>query len=187
MRSLRKALFIPALALGLLLAAVQHSDAQTAAGKIYTVDAVMESAGPGKPADFSWKEGDKTISLSQLAKNKVVFLNFWATWCGPCRKEIPDIIELTKKYPETEFVVLGVSMDREADALNTVGKFVRLKNMPYTVVLGNDKLAEAYGGIGAIPSTFIIAPDGTVSEKIVGARTHDEFVAAVERAMKKKK
>ncbi|MBS1537627.1 MAG: TlpA family protein disulfide reductase [Bacteroidetes bacterium] len=151
--------------------------------KVYPVKTVTSPVG-NKVADFTWMEGDKQVSLSEIGKNKVVFLNFWATWCAPCRKEIPDIIELSKEFPNTEFVVIGVSMDRDQDAINTVSKFVRVKNLPYTVVVGNEALAEAYGGITAIPSTFILTSDGTVSEKISGMKSKAEFITAIQKAMK---
>jgi thiol-disulfide isomerase/thioredoxin len=151
--------------------------------KVFPVKTVTAAVG-NKVADFTWMDGDKQVSLSEIGKNKVVFLNFWATWCAPCRKEIPDIIELSKELPNTEFVVIGVSMDRDQDAINTVSKFVRAKNLPYTVVVGNEALAEAYGGITAIPSTFILTSDGTISEKIAGMKSKSEFLAAIQKAMK---
>lgn len=153
--------------------------------KVYTVTTVNIGSG-NKAADFTWTEDGKTVSLSEVGKNKVVFLNFWATWCAPCRKEIPDIIELMAEFPETEFVVIGVSVDRDADVTNTVSKFVRAKKVPYPVIISNDKLIEAYGGISNIPSTFIINKDGTVSEKILGGKTKEEFKAAVKKALSNK-
>jgi len=150
--------------------------------KIYTVSAVSSATG-NKVADFTWMEDGKPVSLSEIGKNKVVFLNFWATWCAPCRKEIPDILELQAEFPESEFVIIGVSVDRDADVTNTVGKFVRAKKVSYPVIISNDKLIEAYGGISNIPSTFIINKDGTVSEKILGGKSKDEFKAAVKKAL----
>ena len=156
------------------------------AGKVYVVEGVTK-IGPGKAADLTWKDAQKGQNLLQYGAGKVVFLNFWATWCPPCRKEIPDIIELSKEFTEDEFMVIGVSMDRDDQAYNTVSKFVRLKNIPYTILVGNDKVAEAYDGIGAIPTTFIINPDGTINEKIVGARSKDDFRNAILRALKRSK
>ena len=171
-----------------LLFIVSASHAQTSdkpAGKVYMVDGV-EKKGAGKAADLLWKDGTKAQNLLQVGAGKVIFLNFWATWCPPCRKEIPDIIELSKEFSEDELVVLGVSMDRDDQAFNTVSKFVRLKNIPYPIIVGNDKVAEAYDGIGAIPTTFIINADGTINEKIVGGRNKEEFKASILRALKRK-
>ncbi|MFM8839805.1 MAG: TlpA family protein disulfide reductase [bacterium] len=158
---------------------------QTPVNRVFTVESVTKS-GTGKAADLSWKDGTKQVNLLQYGAGKVMFLNFWATWCPPCRKEIPDIIELSKEFSEEELLVIGISMDRDDQAFNTVSKFARLKNIPYTIVVGNDKVAEAYDGIGAIPTTFIVNADGTINEKIVGQRSKEDFKNAILRAIKKK-
>jgi len=150
--------------------------------KVFPVSTVSAASG-NKVADFTWIEDGKPVSLSEVGKNKVVFLNFWATWCAPCRKEIPDILELMAEFPDTEFIVIGVSVDRDADVTNTVSKFVRAKKVTYPIIISNDKLLEAYGGISNIPSTFIINKDGTVSEKILGGKSKEEFKAAVKKAL----
>ncbi|MFN8361083.1 MAG: TlpA disulfide reductase family protein [Candidatus Kapaibacterium sp.] len=149
--------------------------------KVYTVTTVNIGSG-NKAADFTWTEDGKTVSLSEVGKNKVVFLNFWATWCAPCRKEIPDIIELMAEFPETEFVVIGISVDRDADVAKTVSKFMRAKKIPYRVLISNDKLLEAYGGISDLPTTFILNSDGTIAVKILGGKTKEEFKAAIKKA-----
>ena len=154
--------------------------------KVFPIETVNKSTVPGKVSTFTWKDGTNLSNLIQYGAGKVIFLNFWATWCPPCRKEIPDIIELSKEFSENDVLVLGVSMDRDDEALKTVSKFVRLKNMPYTVLVGNDQVADAFDGIGAIPTTFIIKADGSISEKIVGARSKEDFKSAIMRAMVKK-
>jgi thiol-disulfide isomerase/thioredoxin len=158
---------------------------QSSTSRVFSVETITKSA-QGKAADLSWKDGSKQINLLQYGAGKVMFLNFWATWCPPCRKEIPDIIELSKEFSEDELIVIGISMDRDDQAYNTVSKFARLKNIPYSILVGNDKVAEAYDGIGAIPTTFIVNPDGTINEKIVGQRSKEEFKAAILRALKRK-
>lgn len=168
------------------LNAYSQNAEKTNTTKVFAIETVNQSTTPGKSSNFTWKDGQTTNNLLQFGSGKVVFLNFWATWCPPCRKEIPDIIELTKEFSENEVLILGVSMDRDDEALNTVNKFVRLKNMPYTVLVGNQKVADAFDGIGAIPTTFIIKADGSISEKIVGARSKEDFKAAILRAMNKK-
>lgn len=137
----------------------------------------------GKSADFVWKDGDKSISLSEYGKNKVIFLNFWGTWCGPCRKEIPDIIALQKEFPGTEFVVVGVALERDQDPVATVKNFMKKNNMDYQMVIGNQDITDAFGGITAVPTTFIIGKDFSVVEKLIGMRSKEEFVAAVKRAI----
>jgi len=160
-----------------------HSNENIVKVKVFPIEIVSRSMVPDKASTFTWKDGTNFSNLIQYGAGKVIFLNFWATWCPPCRKEIPDIIELYKEFSENEVLVLGVSMDRDDDALKTVSKFVRLKNMPYIVLIGNDEVADAFDGIGAIPTTFIIKADGSISEKIVGARSKEDFKSAIMRAM----
>src|SRR5271155_5769931 len=93
------------------------------------------------------------VKLSDY-KGKVVLLNFWATWCGPCKVEIPWFIEFEKTYKGRGFVSLGVSMD--ADGWKVVKPFMAQKAMNYPVIVGDDRLAQLYGGIDSLPSTFLI-------------------------------
>ena len=101
----------------------------------------------------------KTVKLSDF-KGKVVILDFWATWCPPCRKEIPGFIDLQKKYADKGLVVVGVSLDEQGAAI--VQPFVKQLGMTYPVVLGDGQVVAAYGGIEAIPTTFIIDRQGKV-------------------------
>lgn len=123
--------------------------------------------GTEKAADFTLKNagGGMDVKLSDY-KGKVVILDFWATWCPPCRKGIPDLIELQKKYGD-KVVVIGVSVDDQ----NTIGEvpgFIKSMNINYPVAYANSEIAAAYGGIEAIPTSFIIDQDGNIVEKHVG-------------------
>lgn len=107
----------------------------------------------------------KTISLSQL-KGKVVVLNFWATWCPPCREEMPSMEALYQKYKENkEFVMLLVSIDENID---TVREFMKKNNYSMPVYHDPDKDAGSAYGITGVPETFLIDKNGIVSEKIIG-------------------
>jgi cytochrome c biogenesis protein CcmG/thiol:disulfide interchange protein DsbE len=96
---------------------------------------------------------------------KVVLINFWATWCPPCNEEIPEMIALANKYKDT-LQIIGVSMDD--DPPEDVRRFTRAKNMNYPVVMGGDKLSDEYGGIPALPTTFVIDTNGRVVQKHMG-------------------
>ncbi len=96
---------------------------------------------------------------------KVVLINFWATWCPPCREEIPEMIALANKYGD-KLQIIGVSMDD--DPPETVRAFARAHNMNYPIVMGSDKLSEEYGGVDALPTTFVLDMNGRVVQKHMG-------------------
>jgi cytochrome c biogenesis protein CcmG/thiol:disulfide interchange protein DsbE len=115
---------------------------------------------------FTLKTADgKTVQLSKM-KGKVVVLNFWATWCGPCRREIPEFIEVYGKLKLKGVEFVGIALDNEGWA--KVTPFVTKNAITYPIVLGNEALQKAYGGIEAIPTTFIIDKKGNISDKTVG-------------------
>jgi thiol-disulfide isomerase/thioredoxin len=99
-------------------------------------------------------------------KGKVVLLDFWATWCGPCRIEIPEFVELQKRYRDQGLQVIGISMD---DGPEPVREFYKQFNMNYPVAMGDPKLAELYGGIFGLPTTMLIGRDGRIYAKHIGA------------------
>ena len=122
----------------------------------------------------------KTVRLSDF-KGKVVVLNFWATWCPPCREEIPDLIALQKKYADKGVVVLGISMDGGGPA--QVAKFAKAKGINYPIFMGDQRTAAAYGGIEAIPTTFIIDRKGNVVGGVEGATDRADFEARIKPAL----
>jgi thiol-disulfide isomerase/thioredoxin len=125
----------------------------------------------------------KPVSSSQL-QGKVVVLDFWATWCGPCRSEIPGYVELQKKYGDAGLAIVGVSLDRGSGAQQLVKKFIEEQKINYQIVVGDDKIADAFGGVDAIPTTFIIDRGGTVRFSKQGAMDHEEFEAILKPFLK---
>jgi thiol-disulfide isomerase/thioredoxin len=114
-----------------------------------------------KPAP-DWQLSDvngNPLKLSDF-KGKVVVLDFWATWCPPCRAEIPGLVALQKKYADQGLSVIGVSLDEQGPAV--VKPFMQRFAINYPVVMGNEKILADYGGISAIPTTFVIDREGNV-------------------------
>jgi peroxiredoxin len=131
--------------------------------------------------DFALKDANgKTVKLSDY-KGKVVLLDFWATWCGPCKIEIPWFIDLERKHKDKGFAVIGVSMDE--DGWESVKPFLSQMNVNYRVVIGNDTTAQAYGGVDALPTTFLIDREGKIAATHVGLTSRKDFENGVEQLL----
>ena len=107
----------------------------------------------------------ETLSPSSY-KGKVVLINFWAAWCTPCRAEIPQFVMLQDKYRSRGFQAVGISLDDPEGALRD---FCRESGVNYPIVKGNQKIAEAFGGVLGLPTTFLIGRDGLIRAKYQGA------------------
>jgi peroxiredoxin len=114
----------------------------------------------------------KTIRSSDF-KGKVVILDFWATWCGPCRMELQGFIELQKKYEKQGLTVIGVSVDQISP--DEVKKFAQQSGVNYPVVLADAKATQDFGGIEAIPTTFVIDREGRIVKQHLGFTEKEEF------------
>jgi peroxiredoxin len=131
-----------------------------------------------KPApDFSLKDANgATVKLADY-RGKVLLLNFWATWCGPCKIEIPWFMEFEQQYKNKGFEVLGVAMDD--DGWTAVKPYIADRKFNYRVVLGNDSVASAYGGVDALPTTFVINQDGRILTSHIGLVNRDDYVKEI--------
>jgi len=115
-------------------------------------------------------EGQK-VTMSDY-EGKIIILDFWATWCGPCKMEIPSFIKLQEDYKD-DVVVLGVSLDQGGP--RTVVPFAREMKINYPVVFGDGQVVQDYGGIRSIPTTFVIDRDFSIQRKYVGYTDHSVF------------
>lgn len=134
-----------------------------------------------KPApDFTLVslKGD-TIKLSDY-KGKVVILDFWATWCPPCKEEIPHFKKLYSEKSEAGLMIIGIVVN---DDVSSVKKFVSQNGVNYPIVMGTAQVEKAYGGINAIPTTFIIGKDMTIRQSVLGYREFSFFKTQVEKLL----
>jgi thiol-disulfide isomerase/thioredoxin len=153
-----------------------------ASGKSDTKSGSLKSA---PNVTFKDLQGN-SVPLSSL-KGKVVLVNFWATWCDPCRVEIPWMIEFQQKYSSRGFTMLGVAMDDEG--AEVVKPFVQRTQfdvnghpmtMDYPIVTGDDDIAEKFGGIIGYPTSFLITRDGKIAKKYMGLVGEDELEKEIE-------
>jgi thiol-disulfide isomerase/thioredoxin len=125
----------------------------------FVVGIALSQARPKAP-NFRFKSSTgKIIELAKL-RGKVVVVNFWATWCGPCRAEIPGFIEVYRSYKSKGLEIIGISLDE--NGWDVVKPFLEKYKITYPVVVGDGKVVHDYGGIDAIPTTFIVNRDGDV-------------------------
>ncbi len=137
-----------------------------------------ESADLAPNFDLTSTDG-KNIKLSDY-RGKVVIVDFWATWCPPCRKGIPDLIELQNEFKDN-LVVIGVSLDQ--DTKSDVIPFIKKIGINYPIVYGTDQVIMDYGSINAIPTSFVINKDGKIVDKHIGLVPKSEFEAKIKEIL----
>ena len=125
------------------------------------------------PLDYTMKDMNGVdVKLSSF-RGKVIIVNFWATWCGPCKAEIPAFVELQKQYAK-DLVILGISVDDPVEKLKPYAAQYKI-NYPVLVGLGRDDVQEAYGPLYGIPASFIIGRDGMICRKHMGIAPKAQF------------
>jgi len=133
-----------------------------------TASALAQEVSPARPSAPDWELADlngKLVKFSNF-RGHVLIVDFWATWCAPCRVEVPHFVELQKQYGDKGLTVIGVSLDEQGP--EGVKKFVKGFGVNYPIVIGNEKVVEAYGRIDAVPTAFVIDRQGRIVSRHIG-------------------
>jgi|SRR5208282_2801333 thiol-disulfide isomerase/thioredoxin len=131
--------------------------------------------------DFTLESLDgKNVKLSDL-RGKAVLLNFWATWCGPCKIEMPWFVELQNEYGAQGLQIVGVAMDDSGK--DEIAKFAKEMGVNYPVLLGKEAVGDEYGGVPALPESFFISRDGKIVDKIIGLRGKADIEDSIRKAL----
>lgn len=151
--------------------------------KLYDVVSSVDNATTkGIIPNFSWTNTDKKFELHEN-KGKVMLINFWATWCGPCKKEIPDLIEISQELKGDNFVMYGICVsDKEENLKN----YLKANPIAYKILFGNSDLVKAFESasgttIEAIPTTFIVDKNLKFVETIIGSKSKSEFMTLIKK------
>jgi thiol-disulfide isomerase/thioredoxin len=122
----------------------------------------------------------KNLKLSDL-RGKAVLLNFWATYCGPCKIEMPWFVELQKEYGPQGFQIVGVAMDDAST--EDIAKFAKEMGVNYPILIGKESVGQNYGGVSVLPTTFFLDRDGKLIAREFGLRSRSDFVDDIKKAL----
>jgi len=166
--------FVAAIVAAMLFAGIRIARHNRASGPAH---GLMGNLAP----DFELQTLDgKNLKLSDL-RGKAVLLNFWATYCGPCKIEMPWFVELQKEYGPQGFQIVGVAMD---DASNEdIAKFAKEMGVNYPILLGTESVGQSYGGVNALPTTFFLDRDGKLIAREFGLQSRSVFVDHIKKAL----
>ena len=151
--------------------------------KTYATEIGSPNDGKKAPDFTLLTPGGKEVKLSDY-EGKVILLDFWATWCPPCIKSVPDLIAIHNEF-DGQAVVIGVSLDKETNTAKDVAPFIERFQINYPVVMGDKAVANAYGGVEAIPTLFIIDQKGNIVNKHIGFSEKSKYVAEIKKLLGK--
>ncbi len=137
------------------------------------------------PPNYNTVNSADLVNLSDF-RGKVVVLDFWATWCPPCRKGIPDLIELKNEYKNSDVEVIGISLDsftRGGATKNDVVPFIKDFGINYPIVIGDPEVAQQYGGINSIPTSFVIDKEGYIVSYYQGLIEKSQYHNDIKKAL----
>jgi cytochrome c biogenesis protein CcmG/thiol:disulfide interchange protein DsbE len=138
---------------------------------------------PRTAADFNLRDATGVdVRLSDY-KGKVVLLNFWATWCSPCKAEIPWFENFQRTYANQGFAVIGISMDE--DGWKAVRPYMEATRINYRIAIGDNALAQKYGGVESLPETLLIDRDGRIASRHIGIVSKSDYESEIVQLLKK--
>lgn len=152
-------------------------------GIIFLMISLISFSNSAKAPDFNLKDQYGVTHSLENYKGKVIFLNFWATWCPPCKKEMPDIENIYKEYGENkkDVVILGVNSEKE----NEVKKFLKDKGYTFPIVIDENSEVMRKYFIQAFPTSFVIDKEGNVYGYVMGGLTKEQIKQVIEEVLKK--
>jgi peroxiredoxin len=167
--------FITVVVAAMLLAGIHIARRSHASGVV-----ARRPVGQNAP-DFELQslEG-KNVKLSDF-RGKAVLLNFWATYCGPCKIEMPWFVEMQTEYGPQGFQIVGVAMDDAST--EDIAKFAREMGVNYPILLGKESVGQSYGGVGVLPTTFFVDRNGKITAREFGLQSRSVFVDNIKRAL----
>jgi len=158
----------------------QATSRQGSAAREKAFDVTQVARPAPAPPVLGWDQAGKPFTVAD-ARGQVVFVNFWATWCGPCRGEIPGMTRVYDKYKTKGFEIVGVALDN--GGWDDVKPWLQKNPINYPIVIGDQSLTDAYGGVEGIPTTFIVDRKGNIQSKHVGGLREEEFEKLVKTAL----
>lgn len=153
---------------------------------LYKIQFIEDSNEDKVAPNFSWIEKEDTVSLEDF-NGKIVFINFWASWCGPCIREMPTLSEISEEYIIEDFKMIGINVF-EKNIERSI-KYLQTYPVSYTIIEGDDAIVKAFekaegSEIKGIPTTYILNREGRIIEKIVGSRNKETFISIINKYLK---
>ncbi|MCX5687954.1 MAG: redoxin domain-containing protein [Candidatus Omnitrophica bacterium] len=142
---------------------------------------VVKKTGFKLAPEFSLKDINGAEKKLSDFKGKVVIIDFWATWCPPCRNEIPHFVSLYNQYKGQGLEIIGVALDQNPGGV--LPGFIKDNSINYIILVGNNKVSDLYGGISAIPTTFIIDRNGNIIKKYIGYNEREVFESQIKELL----
>ena len=155
-----------------------------AKGGATVADVINVVKRPERAPNFSWKDSTGKVIDFDSYRGKVTVVNFWATWCAPCKRELPDLVALSQEMADRNVRFIGVSTDRGPNIIEDVRTFVVEHGIPYPNIVSNDDLEDAFGNPRAIPTSYLIDAEGRIAQTLVGLRSKEFFAQAIAPLLK---